>query len=48
MRSGKVGAQKNMKKKDDFMNEMEWGEIEVAVRDSWQSDEITKIVKKLK
>ena len=39
---------KEYEKKDDFMNEMEWGEIEVAVRDSWQSDEITKIVKKLK
>jgi hypothetical protein len=30
------------------MNEMEWGEIEVAVRDTWQSDEITKIAKMLK
>ena len=30
------------------MNEMDWGEIEVAVRDSWQLDEITKIVKLLK
>ena len=39
---------KEYENRDDFMNEMEWGEIEVAVRDSWQSDEITKIVKKLK
>ena len=39
---------KEYENRDDFMNEMEWGEIEVAVRDSWQSEEITKIVKKLK
>jgi hypothetical protein len=39
---------KEYENRDDFMNEMEWGEIEVAVRDTWQSDEITKIVKKLK
>ena len=39
---------KEYENRDDFMSEMEWSEIEVAVRDSWQSDEITKIVKKLK
>ena len=39
---------KEYENRDDFMNEMEWSEIEVAVRDNWQSEEITKIVKKLK
>ena len=39
---------KEYENRDDFMNEMEWGEIEVAVRDTWQSDEITKIAKMLK
>lgn len=39
---------KEYESRDDFMNEMEWGEIEVAVRDSWQLDEITKIAKLLK
>ena len=39
---------KEYENRDDFMNEMEWGEIEVAVRDSWQSKEITKITKMLK
>ena len=39
---------KEYENRDDFMNEMEWGEIEVAVRDSWQSEEITKITKMLK
>jgi hypothetical protein len=27
---------------------MDWGEIEVAVRDSWQSDEIKRIAASLK
>ena len=39
---------KEYENRDDFMNEMEWSEIEVAVRDNWQSDEIAKIVGKLK
>ena len=39
---------KEYENRDDFMNEMDWGEIEVAVRDSWQLDEITKIAKLLK
>jgi hypothetical protein len=39
---------KEYENRDDFMNEMEWGEIEVAVRDTWQSEEITRITKELK
>ena len=39
---------KEYENRDDFMNEMDSGEIEVAVRDSWQLDEITKIAKLLK
>jgi len=39
---------KEYENRDDFMNEVEWGEIEVAVRDTWQSEEITRITKELK
>ena len=39
---------KEYETRDDFMNEMDWGEIEVAVRDSWQSDEIKRIASSLK
>lgn len=39
---------KEYENRDDFMNEMDWGEIEVAVRDSWQSDEIKRIAASLK
>ena len=34
--------------RDDFMNEFDWTDAEVAVRDTWQSEEITKIAKELK
>jgi hypothetical protein len=39
---------KEYENRDDFMNVVEWGEIEVAVRDTWQSEEITRITKELK
>ena len=39
---------KEYENRDDFMNEVEWGEIEAAVRDTWQSEEITRITKELK
>ena len=34
--------------RDDFINELDWGEIEVAVRDSWQFEEIKRIAALLK